>query len=183
MMVSEKRRKMESAKIDKVRKELNGLLNNGVRITIDRKVASRKWLGKRECHTEKTVYELQQPVLAALDLINYYVQDIAVDETRISGAENPYPELRRVSVATIDKIAHAMAVAILNREAFVKTKFGYRKDEKRIEALTKELLHNVTPGKLFEMSQALAVMCNLSDFLNSIRLMQVAPDRIEPTEG
>ena len=32
-----------------------------------------------------------------------------------------------------------------------------------------------------EVAQAVSVMCNLSDFLNSIRLLSIAPDRIEET--
>lgn len=175
---------MENKKLEQARKELNSILNNGVKVTIEKSGTQRKGLfGKHTPYKEKCVYELQQPILAALDLINYYVQDISLDESNISEAANPYPEIRLIALRHMDKIAHAVAVALLNRDAFVKTSSGYVVNGKRIEELTGELLHHLTPGKLFEISQAMAVMCNLSDFLNSIRLMQVAPDRIEPTKG
>lgn len=167
-----------------VRQELGFLLNNGVKVTIEevRYERRRPWRKPEEIR-ETHVYEIQQPTLGVLDLINHYVGDIDIDEDVITKSANPYPELRRLSRKYVCNVSQAMAVAILGRRSFVKRGGEYRVDYRAINRLSAMLMENVTPSKLMEMVQALSVMCNLSDFLNSIRLLQIAPDRIEPTEA
>lgn len=166
------------------RRELDWLLDQGVKITLDGTRYERgrwPWSRPKEVR-EKIVYELQQPTLGCLDLINYYVGDIAIDETSLHDTVNPFPELRRLGRKHTRNVAMAMAVAVLGRRAFVRTWRGYRPDNALIRRTAEEIVHSTTNSNLFEMARALSVMCNLSDFLNSIRLMQVAPDRIEPDE-
>lgn len=57
------------------RRELDRLLDQGVKITLDGTRYERgRWPWSRHKEVrEKIVYELQQPTLGCLDLINYYV--------------------------------------------------------------------------------------------------------------
>ena len=185
LMEELKENNKDTGKTEKLRKELNLMIDNGVRITVEEQTIRRgRWpWSKRLVSTEQHVYEMKQPTLGCLDLINYYSRDMKVDEDALKGAENPYPLLRRLCHRHTGDVSRAMAVAILGRRVFVKTMFGYRTDYKAIDRLAETLKINVTPGKLFEMAQALSVISNMSDFLNSIRLMLLAPDRIEATEG
>lgn len=167
-----------------VRQELGFLLNNGVKVTVEEVRYERRWPWRKpEEKRETHVFEIQQPTLGVLDLINHYVGYIDIDEDVITKSANPYPELRRLSKKYVCNVSSAMAVAILGRRSFVKRGGEYRVDYRAINRLSAMLMENVTPSKLMEMAQALSVMCNLSDFLNSIRLLQIAPDRIEPTEA
>lgn len=167
-----------------LRQELGYLLNHGVNFTIDVVGYEKKWPWSKPKEIRDTrVMEMHQPTLAVLDLINYYVGDIDIDEEAITKSINPYPQLRRLSKKHLGSVSMAIAVAFLGKRAFVKTRNGYKHDRKEIERMAEMLMANVTPSKLMEMAQAMSMMCNLSDFLNSIRLLQIAPDRIEPTEA
>lgn len=167
-----------------LRQELGYLLNHGVNFTIDVVGYEKKWPWSKPKEIRDTrVMEMHQPTLAVLDLINYYVGYIDIDEEAITKSINPYPQLRRLSKKHLVSVSMAIAVAFLGKRAFVKTRNGYKHDRKEIERMAEMLMANVTPSKLMEMAQAMSMMCNLSDFLNSIRLLQIAPDRIEPTEA
>lgn len=166
----------------KVRRELDYLLGHGVKVTVDETRYERKWPWGKPVEIKGTrEIEIQQPTLAVLDLINFYLQDIDINEERLKSTQNPYPEIRRLSKLHLHSVAMAIAVASLGRESFVKTRHGYRENRKRIEKRAEWLTVSMTPGKLIEVAQAVSVMCNLSDFLNSIRLLSIAPDRIEET--
>ena len=166
----------------KVRRELDYLLGHGVKVTVDETRYERKWPWGKPVEIKGTrEIEIQQPTLAVLDLINFYLQDIDINEDRLKSTQNPYPEIRRLSKLHLHSVAMAIAVASLGRESFVKTRHGYRENRKRIEKRAEWLTVSMTPGKLIEVAQAVSVMCNLSDFLNSIRLLSIAPDRIEET--
>lgn len=159
------------------------LLGRGIKITVEDVRYERKsrWFHPEEIK-ETVEIDIQQPTLGALDLINFYLQDVELDEDRLTNsATNPYPELRRLSRRNLHNLAMAVAVATLGRESFVKTRNGYKEDRRKVIKRAEWLTMNLTPDKLLEVAQAVSVMCNLSDFLNSIRLLRIAPDRIEAT--
>ena len=163
------------------RRELDYLLGRGIKITVEDIRYERKgrWFHPEEIR-ETVEIDIQQPTLGALDLINFYLQDVELDEDRLTNSDtNPYPELRRLSRRNLHNMAMAVAVATLGRESFVKTRNGYKEDRRKVIKRAEWLTMNLTPDKLLEVAQAVSVMCNLSDFLNSIRLLRIAPDRIE----
>lgn len=162
--------------------ELGYLLRHGVRIELTEKEYSRCFGRLRE-RVVSHVYEIQQPTLGTLDLINYLLRDVRVDEEAIANAENIYPVLRRVACDSLRPVSEAVAAAILGSRCYVKRGGIYREDWKEIDRVAGVLLRSMTPKKLLEAARAVAVMCNLSDFTNSIRLLQTAPDRIEPVDA
>lgn len=165
------------------RRELDYLLSRGIKVTVESVRYERKgrWFHPEEIR-ETLEIDIQQPTLGALDLINFHLQDVELDEDRLTNSDNnPYPELRRLSHRNLHNLAMAVSVATLGRESFVKTRNGYKEDRRKVIKRAEWLTMNLTPDKLLEVAQAVSVMCNLSDFLNSIRLLRIAPDRIEAT--
>ena len=57
----------------------------------------------------------------------------------------------------------------------------YEEDRRRLEELTDLFFHAVKPSELFRLTMTINAMCNLGDFIHSIRLMSAARTTVAPT--
>ena len=86
------------------------------------------------------------------------------------------------------RCARVIALAVLGSDYLI-AKAGnggivrYEEDTKRLEDLTKLFARKIKPSELYQLYVLINAMCNLGDFLNSIRLMSAdrttIPIRIE----
>lgn len=174
----------QEEKAKRWRAEYEAIIDNGISISITERYVRRRFVlfGAERSVERVHRFEIHQPTLGVLDLINYYLRDVQIDEAVIKEAGDVYPEVRAIEQRHCYDVARAMAVAILGNGSVVKVLGKYKRNEKAIEKMAGLLMRCLTPSKLMEMASSVNVMSNLSDFLNSIRLLKVAPDRIETEE-
>ena len=56
----------------------------------------------------------------------------------------------------------------------------YEEDRRRLDELTDLFFHAVKPSELFQLTMTINAMCNLGDFIHSIRLMSAARTTVAP---
>ena len=56
----------------------------------------------------------------------------------------------------------------------------YEEDRRRLDVLTDLFFHTVKPSELFQLTMTINAMCNLGDFIHSIRLMSAARTTVAP---
>ena len=86
------------------------------------------------------------------------------------------------------RMARIVALAVLGSNILKPTpgKGGavhYEEDRRALDDLTNLFFHTIKPSELFRLTMTINAMCNLGDFIHSIRLMSAArttvPTRIE----
>ena len=74
-----------------------------------------------------------------------------------------------------ERCAKVVAIAVLGEDRLIAIpgKGGARwiEDEAKLEQLTRLFLRTIKPSRLYQLYVLINTMCNLGDFLNSIRLM------------
>lgn len=174
------------------RSELNTLINRGVSFDVqDVEVVYKRYLWglikrKRVAPTTRH-FVIEEPTLGTLDRLSAEWVEMAIDEEAIKGADGML-QARIMTKKHALRCAKVIAIAVLGSDYLVPRvgKGGavkYTHDTARLDELTALFARSIKPSELYQLCVLINAMCNLGDFLNSIRLMSAdrttVPIRIE----
>lgn len=168
----------EEKQLNTERQEIDVIIGRGVTFDVEhtyyKKHTGLKGLFKRpEKITETVKYTIKEPTLAVLDQISAEQIDLVIDERFIS--ESGINEANKLAAKHTKRMARIVALAVLGEDYFKPVQrgssFSYEKEEQKLKELTDKLFLSVKPSKLFQLTLLINTMENLSDFMNSIRLM------------
>ena len=181
----------ERKKLEQERQELNTLINKGVSFEVkDLEFETRKrffGLIKKRVPKEITrTFKIEEMTLATLDRLSAEWIEFAIDESVMKSADG-MNRARGLAKEHALRCAKVVAIAVLGENRLIPCphKGGTRwiEDEQALADLTALFARKIKPSKLYQLYTLINAMCNLGDFLNSIRLMQsertTMPIRIE----
>lgn len=184
---------VETKKIlEQERSELNALINRGVSFEVqDVEVQYKSYLcglfKKKILVPITRNFVIEEPTLGTLDRLSSEWIEMAIDEETIKG-EDGMLQARKMTKKYALRCARVIALAVLGSDYLI-PKAGnggivrYEEDTKRLEELTRLFARQIKPSELHQLYVLINAMCNLGDFLNSIRLMSAdrttIPIRIE----
>lgn len=175
------------------REELNRIVNNGVTFEVEDVeaiVTKRSFFGlfkKRELVKVTKKFKIEEPTLGTLDRLSREWVELAIDEESLKGKDG-MKNARSLAANNALRCAKVIAIAVIGSEYKIPVtdKNGVvrmREDVKRLNELTSLFARTIKPSRLYQIYILIQTMCNLGDFLNSIRLMSAdrttMPIRIE----
>lgn len=168
----------EEARLQQERQELNALIGKGVSFEVkDIEFETVKRWGFIKRHIPKEVtrrFTINEPTLATLDRLSSEWIEFAIDE-EVMRSSDGMVAARRYANKHCERCARVVAIAVLGEDRLVAVpgKGGTRwiEDEAELERLTRLFLRTIKPSRLYQLYVLINTMCNLGDFLNSIRLM------------
>lgn len=171
--------------LEREREELNLLVQRGVKFDVTTKIRRRKkglrgFFSRPETVNETHTFEIHEPTLSVLDRISALSLAIDIDEATIKAeGEAAITEARQVTKENIMRMARVVAIAVLGEDYHVieVNRFGKVKkynDDKELDRLTALFFHSVKPSVLVGLTAMITTMCNLGDFINSMRLLSGA---------
>lgn len=188
---------MEDTKsLEQEKNELNTLIGKGASFEVkDVEVKYRKCLfglfRKRVLAPVTRKFKIEEPTLGTLDRLSAEWIEFAIDETALKSDDG----LRKARTLAHDqslRCAKIVAIAVMGSGYMIPVygKGGvvtYREDKKRLDELTALFARQIKPSNLYQLYVLISAMCNLGDFLNSIRLMSsdrtTVPIRVEDNAG
>jgi len=184
---------METTKtLEQERNELNTLINKGVSFEVmDTEFHTKRiffgLLKKRIAIPVKRQFKIEEPTLSTLDRLSAEWIEFAIDES-IMKSDDGMVRARTLVHEHSLRCAKVIAIAALGSELLI-PKIGrggvvrYIEDVKKLDELTSLFARAIKPSKLYQLYVLINAMCNLGDFLSSIRLMSAdrttMPIRIE----
>ena len=175
------------------RDELNRIVNNGVTFEVEdveAHVTKTRFFGllkKRELVKVTKTFKIEEPTLGTLDRLSREWVELAIDEESLKGKDG-MKIARSMTANNALRCAKVIAIAVIGSEYMIPVtdKNGVvriREDVKRLNELTSLFARTIKPSRLYQIYILIQTMCNLGDFLNSIRLMSAdrttMPFRIE----
>lgn len=161
--------------------ELDLLIGEGQRFTIRYTARERTkgWkgflLGQTHRVEREETFTLYEPTLATLDRLSRVWISLRYDEEALQeGGETMWAEAKRLPSENARSLARVVAIAVLG-EAYTAP------EAERLEALFFQALK---PSQLLKIAHQMTSLCNLGDFIASIRLMSATrttqkTDRVE----
>lgn len=177
--------------LEQEKAELNTLINKGVQFNVKdvEFVRKKKWFGLRKYYERVEVtktFSIQEPTLATLDRLSSEWIEIAIDDAKTQTADGMKYAREMVSNHA-ERCARIIAIASLGNQRLMPKpgsgKTVWVEDTAKLDDLTALFARTIKPSTLHYLCSLIATMCNLGDFLNSIRLMQTErttmPIRVE----
>lgn len=173
-------------KLEQERKELNTLINKGVSFEVKDVEfdVKKKFFGLVKKRTQREVtrkYTIEEVTLATLDRLSAEWIELAIDESEMKSADG-MKCARGLAKEHAVRCARIVAIAVLGENRLIPKpcKGGVRwvEDTKALDDLTDLFARKIKPSRLYQLCVLVNAMCNLGDFLNSIRLM--LPERTTP---
>ena len=186
-------KKNDIKQLELEREELNRIVNNGVTFEVEdveAMVTKRSFFGlfkKRELVKVTKKFKIEEPTLGTLDRLSREWVELAIDEESLKGKDG-MKNARSLAANNALRCAKVIAIAVIGSEYKIPVtdKNGVvrmREDVKRLNELTSLFARTIKPSRLYQIYILIQTMCNLGDFLNSIRLMSAdrttMPIRIE----
>lgn len=162
----------------KEKSELNALINKGVTFDVEVdecRVTARFWglVKRRETIRVKHTYKIEEPTLGTLDRLSAEWVEIAIDEAAIKADGLTYAHTMAHNHAI--RCARIIAIAVMGSSYLIPkpTSSGVRYEENRkeLDRLTALFARAIKPSTLNQLYLLISAMCNLGDFVSSIRLM------------
>ncbi len=185
----------ESQRLQQERTELDALVNKGVEFKVkDFDVVKKPvFFGLFKKNVLVPVvrdFKIVEPTLGTLDRLSREWIEFAIDE-KVLQTDDGMKEARSMVYNHAIRCAKIIAIATLGEDYLVpvqqKGGVKYVEDDSRLEELTMLFARSIKPSKLYQIYTLVNLMCNLGDFLNSIRLMSsdrtTMPIRIEENNG
>jgi hypothetical protein len=172
--------------------ELNTLINKGISFEVtDTEFEIRKrFFGLLKKHVPvkvKKQFKIEEPTLGTLDRLSAEWIEFAIDESALK-SEDGMQRAKTLVHGHALRCARVVAIAVIGSEYLIPQcgKNGvvrYVEDREHLEYLTALFARTIKPSNLYQLCVLINAMCNLGDFLNSIRLMSsdrsTMPIRIE----
>lgn len=181
----------EEKKFEQERKELNTLINKGVSFEVkDIEFETHKrffgLIKKRTPKEVKRTFTIEEATLATLDRLSAEWIELAIDDNAMKSNDG-MKIARGLAKEHAVRCARIIAIAVLGEKRLIPCpcKGGIRwvEDVKALDELTALFARRIKPSRLYQLCVLVNAMCNLGDFLNSIRLMlperTTMPNRIE----
>lgn len=179
--------------LEQEKNELNTLINKGITFEVlDIEFETKKRLfgliKKRIPVQVKKQFKIDEPTLSTLDRLSAEWVEFAIDEAVLK-SDDGMQAARSLVHTHSERCAKIVAIAVLGTDYLVPTynKGGivkYIENTQELQRLTQLFARTIKPSNLYQLSVLINAMCNLGDFLNSIRLMlsdrTAMPIRIEP---
>lgn len=169
----------EKKKLEQERNELNALINKGVSFEVKDTefVVDKRLFGfikKRKPQEITRKFTINEPTLATLDRLSAEWIEFAIDESMMKAADG-MKGARLYANKHCERCAKVVAIAVLGEDRLkpVPGAGGTRwvEDGRKVEELTRLFMRTIKPSQLYQLYVLINAMCNLGDFLNSIRLM------------
>lgn len=181
----------EKKQLQQEQAELNALIRKGVEFGVkDVAVETEKrFFGLIRKHKTVEVtrkFKIEEPTLSTLDRLSVEWIELALDQQEVK-SERAMEYARTMVHNHAIRLARIVAIATLGVDRLMlSTKDGFPhwvENEQKVSELTDLFARNLKPSKLHQLATVINAMCNLGDFLNSIRLQQAErttmPIRIE----
>lgn len=158
-------------------RELHRLCDTGFHFTVTRKVRRnkkglRRFFGKGKVEEETLQYDVLQPTLNTLDRIAPYMVHFQQYADRVKEAEDAaLLEAAKSTVVEAQNMAKLIAIMVMGEDYYIFENGRYKRDEAGLRELEDIMFHHIKPARLFSLCEACLAVCNLADFMNSIRLM------------
>lgn len=178
--------------LDLERNELNSLIKRGVSFEVEDVETQYKpylWglFKKKRLVPITRNFVIEEPTLGTLDRLSSEWIEMAIDEEAVKGDDGML-QARKMAKRHALRCAKVIALAVLGSD-YLKPKASkggvirYIEDVARLNELTALFARSIKPSVLYQLCVLINAMCNLGDFLNSIRLMSAnrttMPIRIE----
>lgn len=184
--------KQEQKQLEQEKRELNTLINKGIAFEVKdtELVCEKRFFGLRKKYTKREVvrkFRIEELTLATLDRLSAEWIEFAIDESKLKSADG-MKFAHRFAYEHSRRCARIIAIAVMGEELMIPKPMkrgGTRwvEDVLRLEELTDLFARKLKPSMLHNLCSLVDAMCNLGDFLNSIRLMSAErttmPIRIE----
>jgi hypothetical protein len=183
---------MDIKTLEQEKSELNVLINKGITFEVgdtefDVKKRFFGLLKKRIPVKVKKQFKIEEPTLGTLDRLSVEWVEIAIDEAALKG-EDGLQRARTMAQKQSLRCAKVIALAVLGSDYLI-PQYGkngvvrHIEDTERLAYLTDLFSRTIKPSNLYQLCVLINAMCNLGDFVNSIRLMlsdrSAMPIRIE----
>ncbi len=180
-------------KLEQERSELNALINRGWEFEVEgyhTELIPRRGLWgcllprRRRTVKARQKYRISEPTLGTLDRLSAEWIELAIDEERLKGTE-AIEEARTMAARHARRMARIVALAVLGSDVLKPTPgqggaVHYEEDRRALDDLTNLFFHTIKPSELFRLTMTINAMCNLGDFIHSIRLMSAARTTVAP---
>lgn len=178
--------------LEQERKELNALINKGISFEIEDVIFEPKkslfgLVTRRVPVKVKRKFKIEEPTLGTLDRLSAEWIEFDLDESKLKSNDD-MKQTRTLAANHSIRCAKVVALAVLGSD-FLVPKYSrngvvrYVEDTERLDELTALFARAIKPSKLYQLYVLINAMCNLGDFMNSIRLMSAdrttMPIRIE----
>jgi len=187
---------MDTNVLEQEKSELNALINKGITFEVkdtefDVKKLFFGLIKKRIPVEVKKQFKIEEPTIGTLDRLSAEWVEIAIDEAKLKANDGMQRARALVNKHAI-RCAKVISIAVLGSDYLIPkcSKNGvvrYIEDAERLAYLTDLFSRTVKPSTLYQLILLINAMCNLGDFVNSIRLMlsdrSTMPVRIEENRG
>ncbi|KAA6300913.1 MAG: hypothetical protein EZS26_002939 [Candidatus Ordinivivax streblomastigis] len=178
--------------LEQEKAELNTLINKGItfEITDAESREKRMFFGliKKYVPVKATKqFNIRELTLGTLDRLSVEWIEFAIDEAALKSGDG-MQQARTLACEHALRCAKIIALAVMDAD-FLIPQCGrdgivrYVEDTHRLKELTALFARTVKPSQLYRLTMLINAMCNLGDFVNSIRLMcthrTTMPVRIE----
>lgn len=173
-------KKEKVAQLTLEREELNRLIGRGATFTVEdvRFHVVKRFFGlwrKKVPETYKREFRIEEPTLGTLDRLAREWVELEIDEEKLKGTDG-MRAARTMAARHAMRCAKVVAIAVLGSDYLIpKSNKGgyvtYKEDNKTLGVLTALFYRTIKPSLLHQLVILISTMCNLADFINSIRLM------------
>lgn len=178
-------------KLEQERQELNTLIGKGVSFEIkdvEVETQSRFFGLVKKCIRNEVTrkFTINEPTLATLDRLSREWVEFAIDDDALQSADG-MNAARTLAHTQAIRCARVISIAVLGEDRLIPIPgigcTRWIEDERKVDELTELFSRTIKPSRLYQLYSVVNTMCNLGDFVNSIRLMcterTTAPNRIE----
>lgn len=172
-------------------RELNRLCDAGFHFTVERKVRRRKkglcrFFCKPVVEKETMQFDVLQPTLNTIDRIAPHMVRFQDYANRVKDAEDAeLLEAAKSTVIEARNMAKFLSIMVLGEDYYVwdADKGRYDRDDAELKRLEEIMYHHIKPARLFSLCEACLAVCNLADFMNSIRLLAAETEAANPRKS
>jgi autonomous glycyl radical cofactor GrcA len=178
--------------LEQEKNELNVLINKGIPFEIEdiEFEEKRTFFGLIKRHVPvkvKRKFKIEEPTLGTLDRLSAEWIEFEMDEAMMKSGDGMQRARTLVGKHSM-RCARIIALAVLGSDYLIPkcTPNGtvrYVADTPKLEELTDLFARTIKPSQLYQLSMLINAICNLGDFVNSIRFMcahrTTMPVRIE----
>jgi hypothetical protein len=157
--------------------ELNILLDKGISFDIELKqtvgIFHKKTISKTE------TFVIKKLTLGTMDRMSKYFLQINIDENNLSDNASIISEAIRLIPKNAKNLSKIIALAVVGDNYYsiekgIFKKRRYKRNKKRVRELSRLFYETVSPSLLVNITNIIIGMCDMGNFLGSMRLMSAS---------